>query len=65
LGQNFPTNEDGSRSKLRFDLGDPDSPEPLSLTTRDGAPVVLLRPGWMYVDYTLPSLINQLLDSGE
>lgn len=59
-------NEDsGNRPQLRFDLGDPDSPEPLSLTTRDGLPVALLRPGWMFVDRTLPCLLNQLLDGGE
>lgn len=46
---------------LRFALGDPDSPEAVRLTVEQGAPIAMLRPGWLRIEPWFPNLLNQLL----
>ena len=53
-------NQSRPRSKVRFALGDPDSPERLRLTEEHGEAVVYLRPGWNLDDHTTVAVLNQL-----
>jgi len=45
---------------LRFALGDPDSTEAVRLTVEHGAPIAVLRPGWLRIEPWFPALLNQL-----